>query len=133
MPGLEELSMELTDILLPWMGVLISIIIAIWFKDVATKFAKGLAFQLNKHFNEGDKVILDGERALIIKIGLSETVFGIIKHGGQWDGDYVWRYVPNERIPTLRLEKVVYDNTSQNNALAIDENKKALRKLKHTK
>ena len=36
MPGLEELSMELTDILLPWMGVLISIIIAIWFKDVAT-------------------------------------------------------------------------------------------------
>ena len=92
-----------------------------------------MAFQLNKHFNEGDKVILDGERALIIKIGLSETVFGIIKDGGQWDGDYVWRYVPNERIPTLRLEKVVYDNTPKNNALAINENKKTLKKLKHKK
>ena len=46
--------------------------------------------------------ILDGQDALIVKIGLSETVFGVYSEKG-----YTWRYVPNERIPTLKLEKVI--------------------------
>ena len=51
---------------------------------------------------EGDHVYLDGQLANIVKIGLSTTVFGIINGRG-----YVWRYVPNERIPTLKLEKII--------------------------
>ena len=47
-------------------------------------------------------VILDGNEALIVKIGLSETVFGVYSDKG-----YTWRYVPNERIPMLKLEKVI--------------------------
>ena len=57
---------------------------------------------MNKSFNEGDTVILDGQDALIVKIGLSETVFGVYSEKG-----YTWRYVPNERIPMLKLEKVI--------------------------
>jgi hypothetical protein len=57
---------------------------------------------MNKSFNEGDTVILDGNDALIVKVGLSETVFGVYSDKG-----YTWRYVPNERIPTLKLEKVI--------------------------
>ena len=57
---------------------------------------------MNKSFNEGDTVILDGQDALIVKIGLSETVFGVYSDKG-----YTWRYVPNERIPMLKLEKVI--------------------------
>jgi hypothetical protein len=53
-------------------------------------------------FNEGDEVLLDGELAMIVKIGARQTVFGVYSDRG-----YTWRYVPNERIPVLKLEKVI--------------------------
>jgi hypothetical protein len=71
-------------------------------KDFVTNFAKGMAFQMNRAFNEGDKVILDGSDAIIVKVGMKQTVFGVFSDKG-----YTWRYVPNERIPFLKLEKVV--------------------------
>ena len=118
-----ELSNQLSELITPFIVALLMLVIALWFKDFATKIAKGLAFSLNKSFQEGDKVILDGERALIVKVGLTQTVFGITKSNGEWDGDYVWRYVPNERIPFLKLEKVVFDNTSTINEGKIEANK----------
>ena len=118
-----ELSNQLSELITPFIVALLMLVISLWFKDFATKIAKGLAFSLNKSFQEGDKVILDGERALIVKVGLTQTVFGITKSNGEWDGDYVWRYVPNERIPYLKLEKVVFDNTSIINEAKIRANK----------
>lgn len=102
MSDLNTLSMEFSDLLLPWIGVLISLVVAIWFKDFATGLAKGLKFKMNPAFNEGDEVLLDGELAMIVKIGARETVFGVYSKRG-----YTWRYVPNERIPVLKLEKVI--------------------------
>ena len=124
-----ELSNQLSELLTPFIVALLMLVIALWFKDFATKIAKGLAFSMNKSFQEGDKVILDGERALIVKIGLTQTVFGITKSNGEWDGDYVWRYVPNERIPYLKLEKVVFDNTSIINEGKIEANKSKIEDL----
>ena len=118
-----ELSNQLSELITPFIVALLMLVVSLWFKDFATKIAKGLAFSLNKSFQEGDKVILDGERALIVKVGLTQTVFGITKSNGEWDGDYVWRYVPNERIPFLKLEKVVFDNTSIINEAKIKDNK----------
>ena len=118
-----ELSNQLSELLTPFIVALLMLVIALWFKDFATKIAKGVTFSMNKSFQEGDKVILDGERALIVKVGLTQTVFGITKSNGEWDGDYVWRYVPNERIPYLKLEKVVFDNTSIINEAKIRANK----------
>ena len=100
-------------------------------KDFATKLSKGIAFSMNKQFKEGDKVVLDGERALIVKIGLTQTVFGIEKDSGQFRGDYVWRYVPNERIEMLKLEKVVFDHTPINNKNKIADNKERIEELKN--
>ena len=114
---------ELSELITPFVVALIMLVISLWFKDFATKIARGLSFSLNRSFQEGDKVILDGERALIVKVGLIQTVFGITKSNGEWDGDYVWRYVPNERIPYLKLEKVVFDNTSIINEGKIEANK----------
>ena len=71
-------------------------------RDAATSFVKGAKFRFNPAFKEGDKVILDGNPALIVKIGLSETVFGVYGEEG-----YTWRYVPNTRIEFLKLEKIV--------------------------
>ena len=92
------------------------------FKDYATKLAKGMAFKMNPAFKEGDKVILEGEKALIVKIGNSETVFGIHKASGEFKGDYIWRYVPNERIPTLKIEKIIFDATPEVNEQKIEQN-----------
>ena len=86
----------------PWIAILVSISAAFWFKDFATNFMQGLKFRFNPAWNEGDEVLLEGEQALIVKIGLRETVFGTYGSNG-----YTWRYVPNERIQFLKLEKII--------------------------
>ena len=95
-------AMKLTEILVPWIAVLFSIMIAFWLKDFAQNFMIGLKFRMNSAFNEGDKVILDGNDALIVKIGMRDTVFGVYSDKG-----YTWRYVPNVKIPNLKLEKII--------------------------
>ena len=124
-------ALEITEFLLPYIGMVMIVIIGFMIKDFATKLSKGIAFSMNKQFKEGDKVVLDGERALIVKIGLTQTVFGIEKDSGQFRGDYVWRYVPNERIEMLKLEKVVFDHTPINNKNKIADNKERIEELKN--
>jgi len=124
----DQAALQITEFLMPFIGMLVMIIIAMMIKDWAMKVAKGMAFAFNKSFSEGDKVILDGERALIVKIGMTQTVFGINKKGGEWDGDYVWRYVPNERIDTLKLEKVIFDRKPIINESDIAKNRELIRK-----
>jgi hypothetical protein len=74
-------------------------------KDYSVSFIKGLKFKLNSQFNEGDKVLLDGEQAMIIKIGMGTTVFGVYGRDG-----YTWRYISNTKIESLKLEKIVDKN-----------------------
>lgn len=119
MPELDTLSMEFSDLVIPWIGVLISLVVAIWFKDFATGLAKGLKFKMNPAFQEGHEVLLDGELSMIVKIGMTETVFGVYSDRG-----YTWRYVPNERIPMLKLEKVIKKD------LHIDSEEEKAQKLK---
>ena len=57
---------------------------------------------MNPHFKEGDKVLLDGQQAMIVKIGWSQSVFGIYGEAG-----YTWRFIPNKRIELAKLEKIV--------------------------
>jgi hypothetical protein len=111
--------MDLSNMLLPWIAVLISLVVAIWFKDFATGLAKGLKFKFDPAFNEGDEVLLDGELAMIVKIGARQTVFGVYSERG-----YTWRYVPNERIPYLKLEKVIKKD------LHVDTEEEKAQKLK---
>ena len=122
-------ALQITEFLLPYIGMVMIVIIGFMVKDYASKLSKGIAFSLNKQFKEGDHVLLDDERALIVKIGLTQTVFGIQKTHGEFDGDYIWRYVPNERINYLKLEKIVFDKTPLNNKSNIEINKKDIREL----
>jgi hypothetical protein len=105
--GIDQLNQmipEVTDLILPWLGVLISIVIFLWFKDFATQLAKGLAFKHDPHFQEGDLVWLEDEPATIIKIGTTQTIFGIVNGRGM-----IWRFVPNSEIHSVKLEKIVSD------------------------
>lgn len=99
---LSELSMSISDMLVPWFTILVSVVITIWFKDFATNLAKGLQFIRNPAFMPGDVVYLDGEQATIVSIGVRETVFAMDR-----DGERVWRYIPNSRIDYVKLEKIV--------------------------
>ena len=95
-------EIELSQFYVEFIGFVITLIVALALRDAATSFVKGMKFKMNRAFSEGDKVILDGCPALIVKIGISETVFGVYNKDG-----YTWRYVPNERIAFLKLEKIV--------------------------
>jgi len=147
----NQVGMEITNLIMPFISALVLLVITLWFKDFATKIAKGMMFKMNRAFNEGDKVILDGKDSVIVKIGLTETVFGVYGDQG-----YTWRYVPNERIPSLKLEKVINkdlhldseaekaakfqalidlnqnSNISENNSL-IKENSKKINEMTKTK
>lgn len=151
MGDINQLSVDLTAMILPWMGVILSVIIAIWLKDFATNAAKGWAFKSNQSFNEGDHIILDGRDAIIVKIGMSQTVFGVYTDKG-----YTWRYISNDRLAVSKIEKIINKNlhldteaekglriqkmidASQNNMIKeneqqIRENKKKIDELKNKK
>ena len=102
MSFIDSEAMKLTELLVPWIAILFSIIIALWLKDFAQNFMVGLKFRMNGAFNEGDKVLLDGKDAIVVKIGMRDTVFGVYSDKG-----YTWRYVPNVKIPNLKLEKII--------------------------
>ena len=118
---LNNISIEFTELILPWVAVMISIVFFLWFKDYATGIAKGLKFKLDPHFQEGDEVWLENEPAVILKIGMTQTIFGIINGRG-----YIWRFVDNESIFEMKLEKMVSDKVHYDTK---EEQSKKLSKL----
>ena len=124
-------ALEITEFILPYIGMVLIVVFGFMIKDFATKMSKGIAFSMNKQFQEGDHVLIDGERALIVKIGFTQTVFGVTKSNGEFDGDYVWRYVPNERIDYLKLEKIIFDQTPLNNKDNITVNTEKIKEMEN--
>lgn len=107
---------EFTQLIMPFVTALIGLVFTLWFKDLAAKMAKGLTFKLNKAFNPGDKVILDGAPAVIVSIGMTQTVFASYKSvENSTEVETLWRFVPNERIPYLTLEKIITESKGNYN------------------
>jgi small-conductance mechanosensitive channel len=103
MPTIEQLSLDLADFMMPFIAVMLGIVVAMLIKDYATNIAKGISFKYFGPFKEGDHVMLEDHKSVIVKIGLTITVFGC-------DDDkrgYIWRYVPNNRIGILKLGKII--------------------------
>jgi len=100
---IENLSLQFADIVSPFLVMMIGITIALWVKDLASDIAKGISFKYFGPFKEGDKVVLDGHKAVIVKIGLTISVFGCDDE----NKGYIWRYVPNDRIGMLQLGKII--------------------------
>jgi len=115
---IDKASLDLTLYLVPWITLLISLIATLWLKEWVTSLVKGIKFRMNKAFNESDHVILDGKPAVIVKVGITETVFGVYSDAG-----YTWRYVPNTKIENLKLEKII------NRELHLDSPLEKARKL----
>ena len=147
----DKLGMDFSDVMAPWIAILVSIAVAFWFKDFVTNLMQGLKFKMNPAFNEGDAVMLDDQDAIIVKIGLRESVFGIYSLRG-----YTWRYISNDRLHMIKLEKIVnkslhldtdsekgrkiqelidmhQNNQISSNAAEISSNKEEIEKLKNGK
>ena len=101
----DTLGMSITDLLAPWIAILISLSAVFWFKDFAVNLMSGLKLKFNPAFNEGDHISLDDSDAIIVKIGLRESVFGVYSEKG-----YVWRYISNDRIKLHKIEKIINKN-----------------------
>ena len=102
---------DIHELITPFISAIVVLIFSLWFKDLATKIAKGIAFKFNSSFKEGDKVIIDGEQAVIVRIGMSYTVFAIYKTDKtSSEVEVFWRYVSNERIAWLKIEKVINEH-----------------------
>ena len=95
-------ELTLNDFYVEFLGFVLTLLVGLAVKDWAVGFVKGATFRLTSSFKEGDKVILDGNTALIIKVGFAQTVFGVYNDDG-----YTWRYISNQKIDTLKLEKIV--------------------------
>ena len=102
--SLSNISLEFSELILPYIGIMISIVFFLWFKDFAIGISKGLKFKIDPHFQEGDEVWLENEPAVILKIGMTQTIFGIVNGRG-----YIWRFIDNEKIFEMKLEKMVSD------------------------
>jgi small-conductance mechanosensitive channel len=94
---------EVAQLFTPYIGILLGLVISLMIKDYATSFIKGIAFRLNPLFSVGDAVIVDGEPAIIVNVGIRDTIFSIEKSGGT----STWLSIPNERIAYLKIEKVI--------------------------
>ena len=63
-------------------------------RDMITGLASGVTFWLDRDFNVGDAVVLNGSKATIISIGFRRTIFEV---------DGVWLYIHNDRIKYQEL------------------------------
>jgi hypothetical protein len=88
----------------PWIGLFISVLVLLMLKDYAMNINKGWKFYRNPAFMPGDTVYLDGEKATIVSIGITETIFAITKQEVT-----TWRYIPNSRIEYAKLEKIIVE------------------------
>jgi len=102
--NISQLSLQVGELINPFVTLMAVVIIGLLIKDIAGHIANGLSFKYFGPFKEGDKVMLDGEKAVIVKIGLTTSVFGCDDPERK---RYLWRYIPNDRIGTLKLSRVI--------------------------
>ena len=98
---IPEITLSVATII-AWFTALITITLALTIRDLVTTAVSGILFYLNKNFNEGDAVYINGEEAIINKIGMRQTIFKINNGRGE-----TWLYVYNNKIKDMKLEKVI--------------------------
>lgn len=92
----------LSSTAIAWITAIFAITIGLIVKDILINVTSGILFYLNKNFNEGDHVYLDGEPALIVRIGFRYTVFEVEK-----DNKRCWRFISNDRVKFSKMEKII--------------------------
>ena len=98
------------EIILPqswlmWAGFIVTVTIGLAIKDLATDLVAAFKWKATPGFEPMDTCILDGEKVVIIHIGLRETIF---EHNGNFGR--TWQYIPSSLIQRHELRRVVGDD-----------------------
>ena len=97
------LEAGITAYVTPVLALLVSGIVALWVKELVGDVVESIRWKIKPGFEPGDVVYLDGERATIISIGYSETIFEVDNGRGK-----IWRYIRNTRVQNNhRLEQII--------------------------
>jgi hypothetical protein len=99
---MEQEAQTIVTFLSPYIALLLAGILGLLAKDLIGDLVAGIRWKLKPGFEPGDEVFLDGEKAIIVSLGITQTIFQIDNGRGT-----VWRYVPNTRVHYLRLERIV--------------------------
>ena len=97
------LEAGITAYVTPVLALLVSGIVALWVKELVGDVVASIRWKMKPGFEPGDVVYLDGERATIISIGYSETIFEVDNGRGK-----IWRNIRNTRVQNNhRLEQII--------------------------
>ena len=113
------------DISLPqswlmWGGFIATVIIGLAIRDFAADLIAAWKWKKTPGFEPMETCILDGEKVLIIHIGIRDTIF-------ERDGPHgrTWEYVPSGRIQYRQLRRIVGDDKFLDDLIRKNQKKKA--------
>ena len=98
-------EIELPQSWLTWAGFIITVVIGLAIRDWATDIISAYKWKITPGFEPMDTCILDGDKVLIIHIGIRETIF---EHQGQYGR--TWQYIPSSQIHKHELRRIVGDD-----------------------
>ena len=110
------------EIILPqswliWAGFIVTVTAGFAIKDLATDLIAAWKWKTTPGFEPMETCILDGEKVVIIHIGLRETIF---EHNGKLGR--TWQYIPSSLIKRHELRRVVGDDRVLDHKINGDRN-----------
>jgi len=98
-------EIELPQSWVVWVGFIITVTVGLAIRDWAADVVAAFKWKTTPGFEPMDTAILDGEKVVIIAIGIRDTIF---ESSGQFGR--TWRYIPSSQIVKHDLRRVVGDD-----------------------
>ena len=98
-------NIALPEELLTWAGFVITVLVGLAIKDWASDLISAIKWKAMAGFEPMETCILDGDKVVIIHIGLRETIF---ERNGKFGR--TWQYIPSSKITSHELRRVVGDD-----------------------
>ena len=105
-------EIELPQSWLTWAGFIVTVTIGLAIRDWASDLIAALKWTMTPGFQPMETCILDGDKVLIIAIGLRETIF---ERNGKFGR--TWQYIPSAKITNHELRRVVGDDRMLDNKI----------------
>lgn len=103
----QELKQFVEELFGHYGWMVLTVIVGFLFKESITNAIQGLMVFIGNDFNNDDVIYISGREARIVRVGLSKTVFYMTDRGTKM-------IVPNEKLKSLTLEKVLQRRIGRN-------------------
>lgn len=103
----QELKQFIEELFGHYGWMVLTVIVGFLFKESITNAIQGLMVFIGNDFNNDDVIYISGREARIVRVGLSKTVFYMTDRGTKM-------IVPNEKLKSLTLEKVLQRRIGRN-------------------